>query len=528
MNALRIKLSRCLVPSIAALAALAAATAVAQVPVDDSGNPVADYESFAPDSAAGNEDIPLLTRTELQELVGPIALYPDDLLAIVLPASTYPLQLVQAQRFLEDLEQDPSLEPDKDWDDSVIALLNYPEVLQLLNEDLDWTWRLGEAVVAQQADVVGAVESFRDRAYAAGNLKSDSRQTVARNDGSIEITPVEDDIIYVPYYEPERVVVYQSQPVYRYYPRAYPVYYYPYPVGHAFHSGFFWGVTTAFTVGWLTDSVHVIHHSYHGHPYYGRHYWDGWWYRRPTIHVHNHYYSSNHYTGSRHRYSRGDHWRPRHETRRRLHNQRIAHSSYYAGRSVRHRSYDGTTTARATTRNLRRTHDARPLLDRRQNNRTRSVSDDRRQGDRTQRVRDNRRHERQAAIPAQTRQAPRRADRPDRSSEQPQRPRFQARQAQPERNREHRQRPRTQRQQTRPETVARRDRVATERRSTGPTAEQRRHRASDAPRERRASGSRRQEASQSRQKRSREKTSTRNTERERHASSRSESRRQRH
>jgi len=285
MNAQRTRLLTSLLPL---LAALAVTPVGAQVPVDDSGAPLADYESFEPEAQAGNEDIPLLTQSELQELVGPIALYPDDLLAIVLPASTYPLQLVQAQRFLEDLEEDPSLQPDEGWDDSVIALLNYPEVVELLNEDLDWTWRLGEAVVAQQADVVGALEGFRDRAYAAGNLKSDAHQTVARNAGAIEITPVDDDVIYVPYYEPERVVVYQPRPVYHYYPRAYPVYYYPYPVGHAFNSGYFWGVTTAFTVGWVTDSVQVIHHSYHGHPYYGYRYWDGWWYRRPTIQIHHH------------------------------------------------------------------------------------------------------------------------------------------------------------------------------------------------------------------------------------------------
>jgi hypothetical protein len=525
MNALRTRLSNRLVPAIAALSALAVTPAFAQVPVDDSGAPLADYESFEPDMPAGNEDIPLLTGAELQELVGPIALYPDDLLAIVLPASTYPLQVVQAQRFLEELEQDPSLEPDEAWDDSVIALLNYPEVLQLLNEDLDWTWRLGEAVVAQQADVVGAVESFRDRAYAAGNLKSDSHQTVARNDGSIEITPVEDDVIYVPYYEPESVVVYQTRPAYRYYPRAYPVYYYPYPVGHAFNSGFFWGVTTAFTVGWLTDSVHVIHHSYHGHPYYGRHYWDGWWYRRPTIHVHNHYYSGDRYSVSRHRYSRGDHWQPRHQTRRRLHNQRITQSSYYAGRSVRHRSYSGTATAHDSARNLRRTRDARPLRDRRQIDRTRSVSDDRRQSNRTRSVRDNRRHERQAAVPAQTRQAPRRADRPDRSHERPQRARIQARQAQPERGPEHRERSRTQRRQ---QTTTRRDHVAAERQINRRTTEQRRHRASDNRQQARASKPQRQEPSQSGQKRSREKTSTRNAEPKRHASTRSDSRRQRH
>jgi len=330
MDALRQNISASV---LALLAAVFALPATAQVPVDDNDQPVADYESFDAGPGSGNEDIPLLTKAELQELVGPIALYPDDLLAIVLPASTYPLQLVQAQRFLDDLEQDPSLKPDEDWDDSVVALLNYPEVVELLNADLDWTWQLGEAVVAQETDVIAAVSEFRDRAYAAGNLRSDTHQTVSRSDDAIEITPVEDDVIYVPYYEPERVVVYQTQPVYYYYPHAYPVYYYPYPDGYAFNSGFFWGVTTAFTVGWLTDTVHVYHHSYFGHPYYGYHYWDGWWYRRPTINVYNNYYSDSRYAVSRDRYRYGDHWRPRYEHRRHLSNQRIARSNFYTERN---------------------------------------------------------------------------------------------------------------------------------------------------------------------------------------------------
>lgn len=321
------------------IASVFLATANAQVPVDDGGRAMADYEPLGGTETTGEEDIPLLTRAELQELVGPIALYPDDLLAVALPASTYPLQLVQAQRFLQALEQDPSLTPDEEWDDSVVALLNYPEVIDLLNEDLDWTWRLGEAVVAQQADVLAAVESFRDRAYAAGNLKSDSHQRVTHSDGTIEITPVDDDVIYVPYYEPADVVAYQTRPVYYYYPRAYPVYYYPYPDTYAFDRGFFWGVTTAFTIGWVTDSVHVVHHSYYGHPYYGRSYWDGWWYRRPTVHVHNHYYGGTRYANYRYRYARGDYWRPRYDSRRHLENHRITRSSYYANRDRRTSTY---------------------------------------------------------------------------------------------------------------------------------------------------------------------------------------------
>ena len=293
--------------------------AAAQTPVDDDGNAVSTYMA-APDAMdvvreTGGENIPLLPAAELEELVGPIALYPDDLLAIVLPAAAYPMQIIEAQRFLEDLENDPSLEPNPEWDDSVVALLNYPEVVALLNDDLDWTWRLGEAVVAQQADVVLAIETFRDRAYAAGNLKSDGYQMVSRNDGAIKITPVSDDVIYVPYYEPERVVVYQPRPVYYYYPRAYPVYYYPYPSYYQFDRGFFWGVTTAFTIGWLSDSLHVYHHSYYGHPYYGRSYWDRWWYRRPSISVYNTTYVRNHQVTVNHYYS-GDRWQPRHDRRR--------------------------------------------------------------------------------------------------------------------------------------------------------------------------------------------------------------------
>jgi hypothetical protein len=325
----------------------------AQVAVDDDGNAFDDYDEHPAGPVTGNEDIPLLSTAELESLVGPIALYPDDLLAVVLPASTFPLQVIQAKRFLDEIENDPSLQPDESWDDAVVALTNYPEVVDLLNEDLDWTWRLGEAVVAQQTDVIAAIETFRDRAYAAGNLQSDAHQNVARNDGVIEISPVEDDVIYVPYYEPERVVVYQPRPVYYYHPTAYPVYYYPYPAGHSFHSGFFWGVTTAFTIGWYTDSLNVFHHSYHGHPYYGYSYWDRWWYRSPSLHVHNTIYLNRHTHRSHDYYRSGDYWRPHARRTLRHSDQRITRSRYYPGDAgdARHTS---TYTAGSGSRESRR------------------------------------------------------------------------------------------------------------------------------------------------------------------------------
>lgn len=255
---------------------------------------------------------------ELEELVGPVALYPDDLLAIILPASAYPLQIVQAARYLEEYEQNPDLEPNDEWDDSVVALLNYPEVIELMNQDLDWTWQLGEAVVNQQPDVLDAVQRFRDRAYLAGNLGTDERQVVSTDEGVIEIEPVDPEVIYVPYYEPERVVIYQRSPVYHYYPRPYPVYYYPYPADYWFASRLFWGVTTFYTFAWLSDGLHLHHYYHDSHPYYRR-----------TYHTHHYvrhrYYQSSHNVyvnrGQRARYSsdrtrherhyRGDAWRPK-------------------------------------------------------------------------------------------------------------------------------------------------------------------------------------------------------------------------
>ncbi len=95
-----------------------------------------------PDAAQAESGV---SATELEQLVAPIALYPDELLAVALPASTYPLQIVQAARLLEKRKTELDLEPDEDWDPSVIGLMNYPEVIKLMNDDLDWTWKLGEA-----------------------------------------------------------------------------------------------------------------------------------------------------------------------------------------------------------------------------------------------------------------------------------------------------------------------------------------------------------------------------------------------
>jgi hypothetical protein len=177
----------------------------------------------------------------MDDLVGRIALYPDDLVAIILPASTSPLQIVQADRYLDKRKSDPNLPLDDKWDDAVKTLLNYPEVVKMMSNDLDWTSALGEAVVADQGAVLEGVQSFRRRAQAAGNLKSDDKQVVKAEKEIIIIEPANPEVIYVPQYTPSTVVTYGVAPIYGYYPAPYPSYYYPYPPGAALAAGVIWG-----------------------------------------------------------------------------------------------------------------------------------------------------------------------------------------------------------------------------------------------------------------------------------------------
>ena len=196
-----------------------------------------------------------LSDKQLEDLVGRIALYPDDLLAIVLPASTFPLDIVQADRFLQQLKKTPQLHPDTRWNESIRSLLNYPEVVAMMSRDLDWTQDLGEAVVSQQADVMKAIQAFRARVSTAGNLKTDDKQIVVQEKETIKIVPADPEVIYVPQYQPSSVVVYSSAPVYAYYPTPYPVYYYPYAPGAALATGVFFGAATAWACNWNRGHV---------------------------------------------------------------------------------------------------------------------------------------------------------------------------------------------------------------------------------------------------------------------------------
>jgi len=173
-------------------------------------------QAAAPAESASSDAPALLTADQLVELVGPVALYPDELLAITLPAATYPLEIVQAARFLEKHKKNPDLKPDEKWDESVLGLLNYPEVIDLMNKDLDWTWKLGAAVTDQQGDVMDAVQQFRNQAHTAGNLDSNEKQIIIVEKEIIKIESATPEVIYVPTYQPSTVVVVQSAP-YPYY-----------------------------------------------------------------------------------------------------------------------------------------------------------------------------------------------------------------------------------------------------------------------------------------------------------------------
>lgn len=189
----------------------------------------------------------------LVRLVAPVALYPDDLLVIVLPASTYPLDIVKAQRFLDQVESNPDLQPDEAWDETVQALLNYPEVIKLMSDDLDWTTELGEAMVSQPEAVMEAVQQFRAQAQTAGNLETNEQQVVVQEKETIIIQPADPEVIYVPVYEPSQVVVYYGYPYsYRYY--RYPPYWYR-PAWFA--RGFFWGVGIGYGFSWRHRSIDV-------------------------------------------------------------------------------------------------------------------------------------------------------------------------------------------------------------------------------------------------------------------------------
>src|ERR1700723_501131 len=165
------------------------------------------------------------TPAQLQQLVAPIALYPDSLVAQVLAASTFPAQIVEADRYLQD---NPNLKGDalaqavdqQSWDPSVKALTAFPSVLGNMDKNLSWTSSLGDAYYNQQQDVMDAVQVMRRKAQDAGNLKTTPHLKVGTDGSTITIEPSDPQVVYVPAYDPWAIYGYPIAP--------WP-YWYPYP-----------------------------------------------------------------------------------------------------------------------------------------------------------------------------------------------------------------------------------------------------------------------------------------------------------
>jgi hypothetical protein len=178
------------------------------------------------------------TQQEIEQLVAPIALHPDALFSQILMASTYPLEVVEAERWVKShpdlkgkaLEDALQSQP---WDPSVKSLTVFPQVLTMMSEKLDWTQKLGDAFLAQQKDVLAAAQTLRNKAAQQGNLKDTEQQRViteqVESQTVIKIVPTNPEVVYVPTYNP--TVVYGAWP----YP-AYPPYAY-YPPGYAYAPG---------------------------------------------------------------------------------------------------------------------------------------------------------------------------------------------------------------------------------------------------------------------------------------------------
>jgi len=187
---------------------------------------------------------PAFTQQELDQMLAPIALYPDSLLSQILMASSYPLEVVEAARWSK---ANPNLKGDQavqavaqnSWDPSVKSLVAFPQILMMMDDKLNWTERLGDAFLAQQQQVMDTVQNLRQKASAAGNLTSNEQIRVDQQGQSIVVEPANPQVIYVPYYNP--MVIYGPW----WWPAYPPVYWGPWPgyfIGPGFGVGFAWGI----------------------------------------------------------------------------------------------------------------------------------------------------------------------------------------------------------------------------------------------------------------------------------------------
>lgn len=215
----------------------------------------------------------LFNADQLDQLLGPIALYPDALIALILPASTNASDVVLAARFLQGggLPGQADLQP---WDDSVRALSHYPQVIRWMDENLAWTQQLGDAFATQPDAVMAAVQRLRARARQAGTLGNTPQQQVVEQEGAIAIVPTDPNVIYVPYYDPAVVYVVRER---EYLPYSSATYF-------GFSSGFATGWWLSYGLDWPRGRVWCVDHR-HRERYWRDHHRD--WHRHHPRHEHD-------------------------------------------------------------------------------------------------------------------------------------------------------------------------------------------------------------------------------------------------
>lgn len=251
-------------------------------------------------SAAGQDQPPpaeTLSPQQLESMVAPIALYADSLLSQVLVASTYPLEVVEAQQWLL---QNGSLTgtaltdaaKKQNWDPSVQALVAFPDVIKRLNEDIRWTTDLGNAFLAQQADVMAAIQRLRARAKDSGKLTDTPQQKVVTEDqngqSAIEIQPTDPQVIYVPVYDPGYFWG-APYPLYPWPPLFYPGIGIGWRWGLGINLGFYFGGCCGWGgwgwgFGWFGGGIFVNNHFFHR---YGFHEFHGSEFHANSAWVHN-------------------------------------------------------------------------------------------------------------------------------------------------------------------------------------------------------------------------------------------------
>lgn len=261
------------------------------------------------------------SQAELEQMLAPIALYPDTILSHILVASTYPLEVVQAERWAlknPELQGQAAVEAatKNDWDPSVQALVAFPQILKRMSQELEWTQRLGGAFIQDEELVLASVQSLRELAQKAGSLDEMEKVTVSRDQSSIIIEPREREVVYVPYYDTR--VVYgpwrwqHYQPIYWGYPYANSLHYDNDYYAHNPHSSFFWGPRTSLSFGFFSNAFHWRNHylvrisprHYQSHRYYGHHdilghrYANRWVHNSHRLHGNSNRHISRHAVGS--------------------------------------------------------------------------------------------------------------------------------------------------------------------------------------------------------------------------------------